>query len=247
MNDSIPLPQRPFAIGRLLVRLSLLIALVPVGDLAAQAVAEPVADPVLEPAALQRVSRDIEYLASDELAGREPGTPGMKMAEDYIVRSFTDAKLTSPFDDGTFLQTFTMPGLVSMERNSASLTFRGPAGNEISPAEDDWVPFDYSGTIDLNAPLFFVGYGINAQDDHNYNEYRDVDVEGKIVVMIRREPQQLDADSVFNGDQLSSYSYIVSKVAAAKAAGAAGIIMVNDGHSVEESQADELPVAATVR
>ena len=216
---------------------ALLVILMP----ALQASAQSVAEPVVDAAALERVSRDIEYLASDELAGREPGTPGMKLAEDYIARAFTDAKLKSPFDDGTFLQTFTMPGLVAMERNSASLTFRGPDGNEISPADDDWVPFDYSDTIDLKAPLFFVGYGINAQDDHNYNDYRDVDVDGKIVVMIRREPQQLDSDSVFDGDQLSRYSYIVSKVAAAKAAGAAGIIMVNDGHSVDESQADELP------
>ena len=49
----------------------------------------------------------------------------------------------------------------------------------------------YKGEIDLeNLPLVFVGYGIDAAEEYNYDEYADVDVEGKVVVLIRREPQQ---------------------------------------------------------
>ena len=46
--------------------------------------------------ALTRVTEEIKYLASDELAGRKPGTSEMKMAEDFIVKAYRDAGLSIP-------------------------------------------------------------------------------------------------------------------------------------------------------
>ena len=42
---------------------------------------------------LSRVTYDIEYLASDELGGRKPGTPEMKLSEDHIIQAYRDAGL----------------------------------------------------------------------------------------------------------------------------------------------------------
>ena len=86
--------------------------------------------------------------------------------------------------------------------------------------------------------MFFVGYGIDAPD-LNYSDYKAIDVEGKVVVMIRREPQQDDEASVFDGKRTSQHSFIRTKIDAAKKAKVAGIVMVNDPHSTHE-KADEL-------
>ena len=56
--------------------------------------------------ATKRIGEDIKYLASDELKGRQPGTPEMKLAEDYIVQAFKDAGLKPGAADDSYLQTF---------------------------------------------------------------------------------------------------------------------------------------------
>ena len=55
-----------------------------------------------------RMLKDIEYLASDELAGRGLGTEGLDKAADYIARQFSDAGL-QPCGDGPddYFQTWT--------------------------------------------------------------------------------------------------------------------------------------------
>ena len=40
---------------------------------------------------LTKVTYDIKYLASDELGGRQPGTPGMEKAEKYIIEEYKKA------------------------------------------------------------------------------------------------------------------------------------------------------------
>jgi len=59
--------------------------------------------------ALKRISHDIEYMASDEMGGRKPGTPGIKMCEDYIVSEFKKAGV-KPLDNGTYFQELEVAG-----------------------------------------------------------------------------------------------------------------------------------------
>ena len=108
---------------------------------------------------------------------------------------------------------------------------------ELEPGED-FQPLAAGGSGEAKAELVFVGYGIDAPD-LNYSDYKDIDVEGKVVVMIRREPQQDDEASVFDGKRTSQHSFIRTKIDAAKKAKEAGIVMVNDPHSTHE-KADEL-------
>ncbi|RZK45488.1 MAG: peptidase M28, partial [Pedobacter sp.] len=51
------------------------------------------------------IRKDITYLADDKLLGRLPGTPGYKMAVDYVVERFKEIGLTPAGDSGTFIQT----------------------------------------------------------------------------------------------------------------------------------------------
>ena len=53
-----------------------------------------------------RIKEDVTFLASDELEGRQTGTKGEKEAANYIVKRFTELKLTPKGTEG-YLQPFT--------------------------------------------------------------------------------------------------------------------------------------------
>jgi len=151
---------------------------------------------VSQAASVARIGQDIKYLASDELKGRQPGTPEMKLAEDYIVEAFKDAGLKPGGAEDSYLQPFD----VIRRRASQTINPEKTHLQIISPDGEDsklnyeqhFVPMVYSESYLLeNRPVVFVGYGINASREHNYNEYRDINVEGKVVILIRGEPQHL--------------------------------------------------------
>ena len=82
-------------------------------------------------------------------------------------------------------------------------------------------------TGSFEAGAVFVGYGIEAPD-LQYDEYVNLDVKGKVVVIVRKEPQQDDPNSVFDGTKASRHATFQSKVSNAYQKGAAAVIMVND-------------------
>ena len=193
--------------------------------------------------ALERVTQHIRYLASDELGGRQPGTPGMELAEKYILDEYKKIGL-KPFSEETgFIQPFGVGKTRKLDKEGTSLVLNGPDGMTMElELDEQFRPQTSREDFDVTGSLVFVGYGIKATE-HNYNEYEDVDLEGKIVVMIRMEPQQDDEDSVFDGTENSRYAYIRTKANAMRRAGAAGILMVNDSRSAPNAEQDELPAS----
>jgi hypothetical protein len=232
-------PKRSLTTG-LLVCGSLLVSAI-TGEVHAQAVAEAPAKKVQQSGnSLSRVTYDIEYLASDELGGRKPGTPEMKLSEDHIIKAYREAGLVDPTGTGKYFQTMEVGSSKRVAADSASLVLTSPAGEEIALTEGE----EYSLLLgrrdfDVDTELAFVGYGISAEEELNFDEYDGIDVEGKVVIMIRREPQQDMSESVFDGKDLTKWSYIATKAKAARRAGAAAILLVNDSLSAEEDD-DEL-------
>lgn len=193
---------------------------------------------------LSRVTYDIEYLASDELGGRKPGTPEMKLSEDHIIQAYRDAGLVDPTGTGKYLQTFEAGSQRQkrVAKGSASLVLTSPKGDEISlTAGQQYSLLLGRGKFNVNSELAFVGYGISAADELNFDEYDGIDVKGKVVVMIRREPQQGMSESVFDGKEDSKWSYISTKARAAQSAGAAAILLVNDGFTADEEGDEMIP------
>lgn len=194
--------------------------------------------------ALARVTADIKYLASDELGGRLPGTPEMDQCVKYIVDEFKRVGIKPGMPDGTYLQTLDVSENLGSSRtllkDDCSLVLVAPGNEEIKLTLDEqFKPQICRENFDLNTGLVFVGYGIRSEE-HNFDEYRGVDVKGKVVVMVRVEPQQTKADSVFNGTENSIHAMMQTKVAAARRAGAAAILMVNDGQTAPTAEKDEL-------
>lgn len=189
--------------------------------------------------ALERVTRDIKYLASDELGGRQPGTPGMDKAEKFIVDEYKKMGLV-PFDaEGTYLQGFEVGQTKTVKKDSTSLVLNGPDGEMALELDVDYTPQLGRRDFAADAGLVFVGYGITAEE-HNYDDYAGVDCDGKIVIMLRMEPQQGDEASVFDGTENSQHAFIRSKIRNARDAGAAGILFVNDSVTAPDAERDEL-------
>ncbi len=100
--------------------------------------------------------------------------------------------------------------------------------------EKDFNTLAVGGTGVVDAPVVFVGYGITAPD-LEYDDYQGVDVQGKVVVILRKEPQQDNPHSAFDGTSSSRHAHFTQKVSNAYAHGAAAVILLNDQFGTRQS------------
>ncbi len=188
----------------------------------------------------RRLGDAVKYLASDELEGRGVGTKGLDMAADYIAAEFASMGLKTDLFDGSPFQRLTVTVASELgPKEQNRLTLIGPPekeGGEPIRLEltsgKDFNPLAIGGSGQFDAPLVFVGYGITA-NEHKFDEYEGQNIEGKVVLIIRKEPQQANPHSVFNGTQASQYAPFVRKVANAFEHGAAAVILVNDNAELQ--------------
>ncbi|HAY80444.1 MAG TPA: aminopeptidase [Planctomycetaceae bacterium] len=194
-----------------------------------------------EPAAVvKRVGEDIRYLASDALEGRGPGTAGLQKAADYMRGRFQELGVTGGGQEGGFYRPFQISIDTEVNASETQLVLRGPDSQEIVlELGKQFQPLAAGGQGKVKADLVFAGYGISAPK-FEYDDYQDADVAGKVVIVIRREPQQGDEKSVFEGKKTTSHSFIRTKLQAAKKARAAAILMVNDPFTTKQQKQDVL-------
>jgi hypothetical protein len=191
-----------------------------------------------------RLKADVTFLADDAREGRGPGTKGIDAAADYIATVFKEAGLKpAPGAEG-FFQPFTIQGEFQAGADS-SLAFQGPEGKSIRvDGAGEFTPLARGGSGTLeDLPLVFAGYGITAKDEGenlDYDDYADLDVNGKAVLILRREPRQDAEDSPFAGKEASIYASLRHKATNADKHGAAAVIMVNDAFSTKDKGDDLL-------
>ncbi|GAB5443230.1 MAG: hypothetical protein Fues2KO_35790 [Fuerstiella sp.] len=190
-------------------------------------------------AVVERVGQDIRYLASKELEGRGVETKGIHLAADHMIEAFEAAGLKPGMPDGTWKQPFEITLGKTQIDDRTALKFTDADGNERNIAVGTFQPIQRGTSGSAEGEMVFVGYGITSEDDQ-YDEYADVDVSGKILLMIRREPRQGQDGDAFEGKETSSHSYIDRKLSLAKQNGAAGIVFVNDPYTATTPSKDEL-------
>lgn len=187
-------------------------------------------------ASRQRLFSAVAYLASDELEGRGLGTQGLDRAAEFLAHRFAELGLNTRLIDGTPFQTLRVTtGAELGEPNTVVLL--GPADTQGQPQQialqcgSDFHPLSIGGSAQFDLPLVFAGYGITAKDE-GYDDYANLDVRGKAVVVLRHEPQQDNPHSVFNGTDHSVYAPLVRKVSNAYEHGAAAVIFCTDEHEI---------------
>lgn len=190
--------------------------------------------------ALYRFTADVTFMADDKLQGRDTYSAGAEATAQYIIEDFKRYGIKSAVPDGSYRQPFEVDMGVTLDQANARLSVQGEGGGISLKLDEQFKPQMVGGDADLNGELVFVGYGIS-DPDNGFDEYADVDVENKVVVMLRRQPKFSSEDSPYSTGEVTEHAYIRSKVSQAKQAGAIGIIFVNDLQTNPEIENDQLP------
>lgn len=171
----------------------------------------------------------IDFLASKYCRGRETGDRGMEVATKYITSVLEGAELQPAGEFGSYFQPVKLKTVslgenihlgIEEQRDGIVLTRK-------AELEWDFLPVIISAEKEVAAPVVFVGYGITAPE-HNYDDYKNLDARGKIVLAMRHEPGENDPESPFEGRKISDHGTLLSKILNAQKHGAVGILFVTD-------------------
>ncbi len=183
-----------------------------------------------------RLLMHVAYLASDSREGRGIGTAGLDSAASYIENRFSESRL-EPLFEKTFRQ-----------RLHISWGVNSLPGTAVFSDEDtlrlgtDIQPLGFTSDGEARAPAIFVGYGVTAPE-YDYDDYGEIEAEGKIVVMLEGEPASENPDSRFAGAYDTEHAVLRTKAINARTHGAVGMIVVRNPLASESG--DSLPAPRT--
>ncbi len=210
-----------------MIRLSCALAAV----LAIGAPAAVLAAPPANPVDAQRLSEHVRILSSDEFEGRGPATPGEAKAIAYISEQYAKAGLQPGGPDGSWYQKVALNRFETV--GTPTISLRAADGSWSRPAVyGDEVVVGTQRMVDRitleNAPLVFVGYGINAPE-RGWNDYAGVDMKGKVaVVLVNDADFEEPSLNTFGGKAMTYYGRWTYKFEEAARQGAAGILVVHE-------------------
>ena len=194
--------------------------------LMAAAVPSPTFDP-------HRLSEEDKVLSSDAFEGRGPATPAETKTIDYVVSQMKAAGLQPGGDlsNGKRAWTQAVPLLRTeiIGTPALSLSIDGKAqsltqGNEIAVR----APMDGSTSVAIaNAPLVFIGYGVNAPERH-WDDFKGVDLHGKIAVVLINDPDFETGVGDFGGKAMTYYGRWTYKYEEAARQGALGMLVIHE-------------------
>jgi hypothetical protein len=171
----------------------------------------------------------VAVLSHDSLKGRGTGDAGNEVAAGYIAGQFAAAGLSPGGDDGTFFQEFTITRGGRLGEGTR-LAFEGV--DVPVQLNETFVPFGFSSLGEFTGGVVFVGYGATLEDPP-HDDYADVDVTGKVVLMLRRMPEAW-ADASFDANP----AVFTTKMKLAEERGAAAVLIVNQS---ADEQDDLMP------
>ena len=171
---------------------------------------------------------DLKTLSSDEFQGRRPGTAGGKMTQQYLINSFKSMGL-EPGNNGSYLQEVklfsrkpTASGVraVSVDGDSLNIELNTHILPEVKGVETDLSL--------VNKELVFVGFG-SVSEKFNWDDYADIDVNGKIVIILRGHAGFASKDSSIMKDPSNrTHGLFSTKFKKAESHGALGAIVIVD-------------------
>ena len=166
----------------------------------------------------------VKVLSSDEFGGRAPSSEGEKLTLEYLTKQFTVIGF-KPGNGDSFLQE--VP-LVSIEASSDMTLTIG--GKNYQHGTDMVMGSARISELEQlkNSELVFVGYGVNAPE-YNWNDYKNLDVKGKTVVILVNDPGFATKDpAIFNGNAMTYYGRWTYKYEEASRQGAEGAIIIHE-------------------
>ena len=182
---------------------------------------------------------DIKFLASEELRGRSVTDETIEVAASYLVDRMNGIGLKTDLVDGKPRQPFAVKlgsSVGAVKNNRLTLSSDdADFGEIVVDLNQGLMPLALgSSKANIKGPIVFAGYGVTAPK-LDYDDYADIDVDGAVVVVLRKEPQASDPDSKFSGTQNTRHAFFATKIENAIKHGAKAVVLVNDPASVEEA------------
>ncbi len=173
-------------------------------------------------------------LSSDEYGGRGPGSKGEELTVAYLVDQFKKIGLKPGNTDGTFIQKVPLVGITP---EPAPLVFKKGSEELTLKWKDDvvaWTKHVADSAKLEDSELVFVGYGVVAPE-YSWDDYKDVDVKGKTLVMLVNDPpvpdpanaSELDPKT-FGGRAMTYYGRWTYKYEIGMEKGAAGVLLIHE-------------------
>lgn len=154
-------------------------------------------------AALQSITEKdlkthIEFLASDELAGRETGEPGLRVAARYLAVQAGRLGLKPSAAARDYFQNYT---ILERSVDTASSVISIRSGDSLVTSYNDLffvLPRVKGEGIEIEGSVVFAGYGI-LEEARGYNDFEGVDIEDKVVMIMSRAPMNEEGTEALIG------------------------------------------------
>ena len=168
----------------------------------------------------------VRFLSHDLLEGRGTGQRGGDIAAEYIAAQFAEYGLKPAGENGSYLQKVPLVGITTLPQTQFVLLPKQGPSMDLKPL-DEYVAYDQTqqAQSEVDADIVYVGYGIEAPE-YNWDDYKGVDVRGKVLLMLVNEPPS-DDPKFFKGKALTYYGRWTYKYEEAARKGAVGVILVH--------------------
>ena len=184
-----------------------------------QALAAPQSIGAADPS---RYLDDIKLLTAPSMEGRGDDTKGLARAAHLLEKRYHELGL-KPAGTNSYFQPFTVITGAKLQADNRFSVQEGDQKQGLK-LNQDFVPFSFSSSGSVSAPVVFAGFGASA-DEFGYDDYAGVDVKDKIVVILRYEPAVFAEKSGNTG--LTRHSQLISKAINARNHGAKAVVLVN--------------------
>jgi Zn-dependent M28 family amino/carboxypeptidase len=174
----------------------------------------------------ERIRWHVRFLSHDLFEGRGTGQRGGDIAAEYMATQFAEYGLKPAGDHGTYMQKVPLVGITTLPETQFFLVPQRGETMNLKPL-DDYVAYDQTQQplSDVDAEMVYVGYGIEAPE-YNWDDYKGVDVRGKVLVMLVNQPPS-DDPKFFKGKALTYYGRWTYKYEEAVRKGAVGVLLVH--------------------
>ena len=169
----------------------------------------------------------LAFLSSDLMEGRGTGQRGGDLTAAYLEAQAMAVGL-QPANGTSYRQLVKIAGVKAAPADS-SVVLEADGKPVAAAFGKDWVwaPGDAKANHTFDAPLVFVGYGIQAPEE-GWDDFKGLDVKGKVLVMMVNDPQPTAAEpNRFNGKGLTYYGRWTYKFEEAARLGAAGVLLIH--------------------
>jgi hypothetical protein len=180
-------------------------------------------DPTVVAADSKLFLEDVKTLTTPAMEGRGNGAKGLTLAAHMLEKRYRQLGL-KPAGSDSYFQPFSVITGAKLRSSHNRFAVEEAGRKRDLKLNQDFVPFSFSSSDAVTAPVVFAGYGASA-DEFGYDDYAGIDVKDKIVVVLRYEPASFGDKAGNTG--LTQHAQLITKAINARNRGAKAVVLVN--------------------